>query len=216
MTLSAIGEYQEFRVSDRSRMFGVGMAAADLGLAPDELQQLIGVAIPGNRPFVTLLRNFLAGLCRQQWIEQPTEEETQALRAVLVRLTRMCLETDRKPAAPVASVHETVINFVDADLFATGLGTAMIAQRLSLSPRTVQNVFARMGTTPTAYITEKRLAAAANILRSGRDFGSITSLAYDIGFSDASYFTRCFKARFGVAPLRYLQQVGEEALLARS
>lgn len=208
VALSAIGEYQEFKVSDQNKMFAVGMSAADLGIAPGGLRDLLGTVIPGNRPFVALLRNFIAGMARQQWLEPPTEEETQALSAVLVRLTRVCLEGDRNPAKPVATLHDTIIGFVDKHLFASGLGTGMIAERLSLSPRTIQNVFARMGTTPTAYITEKRLAAAAGILRGGRDFGSITCLAYDLGFSDASYFTRCFKARFGVSPIRYLHHVG--------
>ncbi len=210
MTLSALGQHQEFKVSDGSRMFGVGLSAADLGLSDGRLHGLIGVAIPGNRPFVTVLRDFLVGLCRQPWIETPTEDETQALRAVLLRLARLCVEGDRKPqATSIITVHELIVGFVDSQLFATGLGTGMIADRLSLSPRTVQNIFARMGTTPTAYIAERRLMAAANILRGGQDFGSITELAYDIGFSDASYFTRCFKARFGVSPLRYRREAAD-------
>jgi AraC-like DNA-binding protein len=81
----------------------------------------------------------------------------------------------------------------------------MIAQALSLSPRSVQNVFATMATTPTAFILSKRLSAAAEILERGDDFGSVTDLAFDLGFNDSGYFARRFKMRFAVSPCQYRQ-----------
>lgn len=43
-----------------------------------------------------------------------------------------------------------------------------------------------------------RLNMAAKMLREGND--NISEVAYKVGFNSPSYFTRAFKAQFGVLP----------------
>ncbi len=58
------------------------------------------------------------------------------------------------------------------------------------------------GTTPKDYIRTKRMARAAELLRSG-EMTTVAEVAYKVGFSDALYFSRCFKQHFGVTPSKY-------------
>lgn len=52
----------------------------------------------------------------------------------------------------------------------------------------------------TTYVLEQRLLLAERQLRSLDRRATITEIAYATGFSDLSYFSRCFRRRFGVAP----------------
>jgi AraC-like DNA-binding protein len=56
-----------------------------------------------------------------------------------------------------------------------------------------------MGTTPSAYILERRLARAAERLGAAHE-ASITEIAFELGFNDSAYFARAFRQRFGVSP----------------
>jgi AraC-like DNA-binding protein len=69
----------------------------------------------------------------------------------------------------------------------------------------VQNVFERLATTASAFVLEARLDKAVERLAVDRR-GSITELAFDCGFSDSAYFSRCFRDRFGVSPRDYRYQ----------
>jgi len=95
-----------------------------------------------------------------------------------------------------------MLGLIDARLGDPDLRTASIAGELGISLRTVQNGFAAMGTTPVGYIAERRLERAAELLRNS-DAISVTDIAFDLGFNDSAYFSRCFRQRFGVTPSAY-------------
>lgn len=57
------------------------------------------------------------------------------------------------------------------------------------------------GLTPMMYLKLYRLEVARKRIKSQET--SIGNIAAECGFSDANYFTRCFKAHFGMAPSRY-------------
>lgn len=61
----------------------------------------------------------------------------------------------------------------------------------------------QLGLTPQVYIVEQKLAAAATKLKQGK---TATQVCYEFGFSDLSYFSRRFKASFGISPRRYQTQ----------
>ena len=92
-----------------------------------------------------------------------------------------------------------MLALIDARLGCPDLRTGSIADELGLSPRTVQHVFAAMGTTPGGYILDRRLDRAAEMLAANPQ-ASITDTAFALGFNDSAYFTRCFRARFGATP----------------
>ena len=59
-----------------------------------------------------------------------------------------------------------------------------------------------LGTTPTRYIRTVRAECAAALLRQGA--GSVTEIAYAVGFESLSYFRRAFRERFEATPSDFL------------
>lgn len=100
------------------------------------------------------------------------------------------------------AITSRLLELIDIRLFDAGLSTAMLAAETGVSPRTVQNVFAAMATTPSGFILERRLKRAGDMLRAERE-RSITSVAFDLGFNDSAYFTRCFRQHFGTTPSQW-------------
>jgi len=57
------------------------------------------------------------------------------------------------------------------------------------------------GESPNSLIRIMRLKLAASLLEKNEK--NITDILMSVGFSNPSYFTRCFKAYFGVTPREY-------------
>ena len=82
-----------------------------------------------------------------------------------------------------------------------GLSIASIDERNSLSPKQVQRLFERTGSTFAEYVLEQRLLRARRLLGNpGGRQQKIATIAYTAGFGDLSYFNRAFRRRFGMTP----------------
>ncbi|MDE5947605.1 MAG: AraC family transcriptional regulator, partial [Prevotella sp.] len=57
------------------------------------------------------------------------------------------------------------------------------------------------GMSPNKYLQNERMSVAAGLLSEGRL--TVAEVSYRVGIRDASYFNKCFKARYGVVPSRY-------------
>ncbi|MEI8224399.1 MAG: two-component regulator propeller domain-containing protein [Bacteroidota bacterium] len=55
------------------------------------------------------------------------------------------------------------------------------------------------------FITHVRLKKSAELLKSGN--GNISEIAYQVGFNDPKYFSRCFKKQFGKPPTEYSRKL---------
>jgi AraC-like DNA-binding protein len=100
-------------------------------------------------------------------------------------------------AARLRSVQQHVLQHLSDG----GLAVGSIAQSCGLSPKQVQRLFERTGTTLTEFVLEQRLLLARRLLASpGNRPEKIGAVAYMAGFGDLSYFNRTFRARFGMTP----------------
>jgi AraC-like DNA-binding protein len=54
---------------------------------------------------------------------------------------------------------------------------------------------------PSEFVRNLRLQRAAQLLAAGTD--QVAVIAYETGFNNVSYFTRMFKAKYGVSPTEY-------------
>lgn len=102
-----------------------------------------------------------------------------------------------------AELRRAVVGYIRANLADPELRTSSIATALRVSPRSVQSVFERLATTASGFILQNRLDRAARSLVDAPGGQSITNLAFDCGFSDSAYFSKCFSRRFGVSPRDY-------------
>lgn len=80
-----------------------------------------------------------------------------------------------------------------------------LASVIGLGIRQTQRLFkSGLDTTPTAFVLAIKLEHAAQLLTSTQK--NVAEVAYAVGFSDPSYFSRTFKRYFGIAPSDYQKQ----------
>lgn len=77
-----------------------------------------------------------------------------------------------------------------------------LARAVDLSPSYLQHLFkAAVGQPLKSYLKMIRLEKAAQLLRQSAE--NVSEIAYRVGYSDASHFSRDFKERFGAEPRAY-------------
>ena len=75
----------------------------------------------------------------------------------------------------------------------------------NMSESSLRRLFKKQtGKTPTVFLYELRMTNVARRLLISDE--SISTIAYELGFEDANYFTRKFKQSFGVSPTQYRKQ----------
>src|SRR5262249_3881696 len=90
---------------------------------------------------------------------------------------------------------------IAANLSRDDLSVVEIALKQRVTPRYVQLLFEHQGTTFTEYVRNARLNRAHRILADPHLADRrISDIAFDVGFSDLSYFNKAFRRRFGETP----------------
>ncbi|HYE07635.1 MAG TPA: helix-turn-helix domain-containing protein [Planctomycetota bacterium] len=88
---------------------------------------------------------------------------------------------------------------------AAPLAIPALARRCRLSEAQFRRVFARAtGRTPVEHQRALRLEEACRLLRTTRD--AVPSISTAVGYADPSFFTRTFRAAYGVTPGKYRDQ----------
>jgi AraC-like DNA-binding protein len=96
---------------------------------------------------------------------------------------------------------ELVKKHIQARLRDPALGIDSVSKGQGVSPRYVQRLFEREGTTFSDHVRACRLDLARAMLGNPGTFADrISTIAYDCGFSDLSHFNRSFRQRFGMTP----------------
>jgi AraC-like DNA-binding protein len=167
------------------------------------LDDRLGTTISGAGASGRVFHDFLLSLWHQGDQSQADPDWQAGVGNVFADLTALAVNGTRgAQVAGSSRVRDRVLALVAARLGDPDLRTATIAGELGISPRTVQNVFAAMGTTPVGHVAVQRLERAAELLTSNPAI-SVTEIAYDLGFNDSAYFARCFRQHFGKTPSAY-------------
>lgn len=108
-----------------------------------------------------------------------------------------------------SALEQQLTTIVEAHLTDPDFGPEALADAASLSYHQLYRALrTELDTTPSRFIRGVRVACADELLRRGA--GSVTEVAYSVGFESLSYFSRAFHERFGTPPS------GRLALHARS
>ena len=105
-----------------------------------------------------------------------------------------------------AQLLKRSLAYIDANFSNCELTIQQIAGDLQVSMRQLQRAFSMLGMTPTDYLLQKRLETACKNLierRMGRVDLLVSTIAYQCGFNDISYFNRIFRKVFSCAPGQY-------------
>jgi AraC-like DNA-binding protein len=167
------------------------------------LDDVLARRLSGATASAHVFNDFLLSLWRQaEGSAFDDAEWTAGINRVFYDLAAMAIRDALRdgPAGPAdRSLRRQALAVIDTSLSDPDLRTASIANRLGTSVRTVQNLFASAGTTPSAAIVDRRLERAADRLMS-QPGATITDVAFALGFNDSAYFTRRFRQKFGVSP----------------
>ena len=110
--------------------------------------------------------------------------------------------SDAAPSLPSA-IERRLRSIVEKRLTDSALNPEALAAAAGLSYQQMYRALREeMATTPSRFIRGVRVECAAELLLQG--VGSVTEVAYSVGFESLSYFSRAFHERFGVAPSTYL------------
>ena len=90
-------------------------------------------------------------------------------------------------------------HIIDSDYSVDALASDLCMSRANLH----RKMRAIMGQTPSEFIRNQRLERAAHLLRTTSH--SVNEISDLVGFSYASYFTKCFKEKYGVLPKDYVK-----------
>jgi len=99
---------------------------------------------------------------------------------------------------------ERAQRYAVANLGDENLSPEAMAKRGAVSLRTLNRLFAKIGTTPMRWVWQRRLQASHSALSEGCAT-SVTDAAFQFGFSEVSHFSRSFKAAYGVSPEQLLK-----------
>jgi signal transduction histidine kinase/DNA-binding response OmpR family regulator len=111
----------------------------------------------------------------------------------------------------VSSVDETFLEelqgLIEKNLGDEEFNVDRLAKKLYMSRSNLyRKIQALTGETPVEFIRSYRLKRAAQLLQAG--FGNVTEVAFAVGFSNTSYFSKCFKKKFHSLPSDYHESGG--------
>jgi AraC-like DNA-binding protein len=90
-------------------------------------------------------------------------------------------------------------NFHNADFDVDDYGQAMAMSKSQLYRKTI----ALTGLAPNLLLKDFRLAKAKELMK--KQHYNISQITFDSGFTSPSYFTKCFKKKYGLLPMAYLE-----------
>lgn len=124
---------------------------------------------------------YLAGQLRLQLMEKSGDQgELSADEKFLLDITRIIEENMDDSELNVNTLSEK-----------SGISTKQLYRRIK----------SLTGMTTVAYIRDQRMKKAASLLAKGSF--TVSEVMYMVGFSSASYFTRCFCEEYGIPPSEY-------------
>jgi DNA-binding response OmpR family regulator len=168
------------KASDDSKLSGLGIGADDYIIKPFNKEEL-----------KLKIRNQVAARGRmQKRIRLEFLSESTTIKAV---------SADEKFLERLKKVVETRIS--DELLSVESLTEEIGMSRAQL----YRKVTALTGLSGTEFIRKLRLQRAAQLLQ--QQVGPVSQVAYEVGFSNLSYFSKCFKEQFGVLPSEYATKI---------
>lgn len=106
-------------------------------------------------------------------------------------------ELDRKLLDEIKETIEE--NMVDSDF-----NVSVLQEKMGMGNKQLyRKLKALTGQTPVEYIRDMRMRKAAKLLKAGKF--SVSEVMYTVGFSNSSYFSKCFSKAFGMTPTEFMR-----------
>jgi AraC-like DNA-binding protein len=181
------------------------LPAAAIGLHRAQFDGAAGQVWPTRNGTASLVAHLLDGIIEQIAVYEPTSPARLA-QHVVGFLAMMCADSGGKA---IASPHHrrtlaAAKAHIDERLGDVELSPADVAKAMCMSPRSLQRLFEVEGTTVTGWIRARRLEQCRQELEERAfDDLSVSAIGCRWGLWDAAYFSRVFKAAYGLPPSGY-------------
>jgi AraC-like DNA-binding protein len=97
----------------------------------------------------------------------------------------------------------SLVNALDENWEKTEFNLETFSRELAMSTSQLYRITVKLtGFSPNALLKEFRLGRAKEMMKKKRY--SISQITFDSGFTSPSYFTKCFKKKYGLLPMEYL------------
>jgi len=115
----------------------------------------------------------------------------------------MSLQPDKISVSPIdREFIKELKGVINKNLADPDFNVEQLARKLYMDRSTIyRKILALTGESPTDFIRSCRLKRGAELLKD--NFGTVLEVAFEVGFSSANYFTKCFKKKFHQLPSSY-------------
>jgi AraC-like DNA-binding protein len=199
------GEAAAFHRTSLGRSFTLRVPRAMFESTVVSLDDALMRPITGDRGALRLLADYAGwimntGASIDQQLLNLSVRHAQDLLALAIGPTSDFAETARTRGLRAARL-KLAKSWVVAHSHRRDVSVTAVASSLGVTPRYVQRLFEADGTTFSEFLTGQRLARAHRLLcEPGSGHHAISTIAYDVGFGDLSYFNRRFRRLYGLTP----------------
>jgi AraC-like DNA-binding protein len=170
-------------------------------------QSIAAMLIPGNKGIGGLLSDFLTSVwqrCQEDQEFDVNAGVTDAMLGLVANTYRQVLGSTIDHNSLGAAHRIRVINYIEEHLGDPKLTPTRIARAFRITTRYLHHLFSEEDETVARYILRRRLEECARALTSpSQRRRTITSIAFDHGFSSATHFGRVFRSRYDLTPREY-------------
>lgn len=205
-----------FVTHDNARFRGLVVPRRAIASALGNVEDSTMRHIPVDAPALRLLLHYVGGISEE--VAHTSEWTKSMIGAHVHDLIAIVSSHETEPslakidnanglrAAQLAAIQAHIVTNIGL----AEVTIADVAARHRLAPRTIQRLFEEQGSTFSAFKLEQQLFYARRLLGSNSlAHPTIADIAYAAGFSDLSYFHRCFRHRFGMTPAEFRAQAND-------
>ncbi len=198
----------------RGRCVSLGIPGSVLSSTVVDSGNAVMRHIPQHVGALKLLTGYSCALLHDEGLDSPeirnvAVNHVHDLVALTLGATRDAAEVAKNRGVPAARL-KLAKAYISENSFRRGLTVGAVSAHLGLTPRNLQRLFEIEGTTFSSFLLSRRLTRAYRMLVEPKFAGTaVSTIAYDVGFGDLSYFNRCFKQRYGATP-RDIRSCGAE------
>jgi AraC-like DNA-binding protein len=198
-------EPTSFHRTSNGRSYTLRMPRTMLATTAIDADDAVMRVIPGHRGALRLLTEYThllfgSGAAMDARLQNLSVTHVHDLLALTIGPAADFQETARTRGLRAARLKLAKAYIIERS-HQRDLSVGTVAAHLCVTPRYVQRMFETDGTTFSEFLVVQRLARAHRLLcepRSSRT--AISTIAYDAGFGDLSYFNRRFRRLYGLTP----------------
>jgi AraC-like DNA-binding protein len=184
---------------------GVRLLPSALAPLVPKLDDAVMRRIPRDASGLKLLRKYLDVLADSEALAAPTSQRLIISHIYDLAALALGATSDGNRLAETGSVRAVRLAAIKVDIVANlhdgNLSATMIATRHRVTVRYLHKLFESEGITCSEFVLGQRLMRAYGILKNPLHARrAISTMAFELGFNDLSYFNRAFRRRYNATP----------------